>query len=537
MSYDFIIIGAGSAGCVLADRLSENGKYKTLLLEAGGTDRTFFIQMPIGYGKSYYNKAVNWMYETEVDPGMKGRKHYWPRGKVLGGSSAINAMVYIRGLQGDFEDWKNMGNPGWGWDDVFPSFKKIEAHPWGASSHHGASGRMRISVVEDQVHPLCQTYLKSCEEAGFGTTDDFNGPNPEGGGIFHITTHKGIRESTASAFLRPALKRSNLELMTKAHVTRILFEGKRAVGVEYQRQGKTHKAMASREVILSGGSINSPQLLQLSGVGPTELLNKHNINVIADMPGVGRNLQDHLGVNFCYQSTQPTLNEQLYPWWGKLYFGIKYILTRRGPLSLSINQGGGFVRVNPKRPQPNIQLYFQPVSYTKAPEGKRQMMGPDPYPAIMLGHQPCRPTSRGYLEIKSADPFEHPSIHPAYLTTEDDKEGAIEGAHAIRKLAATPAMKILINGEIGHNLSTMSDEDIIEDFRARAGSNFHPVSTCRMGPDPLVDVVDNRLKVHGLEGLRVIDASIFPTVTSGNTNAPAIMVGERGASFILEDLQ
>ena len=537
MNYDFIIVGAGSAGCVLADRLTENGKYKVLILEAGGTDLSFFIQMPIGYGISYYNKAVNWMYETEVDPGLNHRKHYWPRGKVMGGSSAINAMVYIRGLKVDFEDWKNMGNPDWGWDDVLPSFKKIEAHPWGQSSHHGANGRLRVSVVDDQVHPLCQTYLKSCEQAGFGTTDDFNGPQPEGGGIFHITTHKGIRESTASAFLRPALKRSNLTLVTKAHATRVLFEGKRAVGIEYRYKGKIHKAMAGREVILSGGSVNSPQILQLSGVGPSELLNKHGIDVVADIPGVGRNLQDHLGVNFHYKSTKPTLNQALRPWWGKLFYGIRYVLTRSGPLSLSINQAGGFVRANSKRENPNIQLYFQPVSYTKVPEGVRPMMEPDPYPAIMLGHQPCRPTSRGYLEIKSADPFEYPSIHPNYFTTEDDKEVAIEAAHAIRRLAETAAMKELICGEIGHNLSTMSDEDIIQDFRARAGTNFHPVSSCRMGPDPRVDVVDSRLKVHGLEGLRVVDASIFPTITSGNINAPTIMVGEKGASFILEDAE
>jgi choline dehydrogenase len=533
--FDYIIVGAGSAGCVLADKLSENGRHRVLVVEAGGTDRRFWVQVPIGYGKNFYNPKVNWMYDTEPNEGLGGRRMYWPRGKVLGGSSAINAMVYIRGLPNDFEDWKTAGNTGWGWDDVLPYFKAIENHPWGASDHHGAGGRLRVSDVSSQVHPLCEVYLKACQEAGFEITDDFNGPNQEGGGLFQITTHKGIRESAARAFLRPALKRPNVHLITNAHVTRVLFEGTCATGIEYQHKGEKKIALASAEVILSGGAVNSPQLLQLSGVGPADLLKSHGIEVVTDLPGVGANMQDHLGVNYFFKVNRPTLNDTLGPWWGKLLQGMRYVLTRSGPLSLSINQGGGYVRSRPDSPHPDIQLYFQPVSYTRAPEGERPLMHPDPYSALMIGNQPCRPTSRGHLAIRSADPFDHPLIYPNYLSTDKDKADAVEAARAVEKIVATPAMQGLITEEV-NPISAMSDENIVDDFRARSGTNFHASCSCMMGPDPKTAVVDETLKVHGLQGLRVIDASVFPAVTSGNTNAPAMMVGAKGADLVLRDV-
>lgn len=535
-NFDYIIIGAGSAGCVLADKLSADGRFNVLVLEAGGTDRRFWIQVPIGYGKNFYNPKVNWMYETEEEQGLDDRKIYWPRGKVLGGSSAINAMVYIRGLPHDFDDWKAAGNPGWGWDDVLPYFKGLEDHPWGASEHHGTGGRLRVSDVSKDVHPLCHLYLQACREAGFEVTDDFNSANNEGGGIFQITTHKGIRESSSRAFLRPALKRSNVHLKTNAHVTRILFDGTRATGIEYEHKGHQKTATARNEVILSGGAINSPQLLQLSGVGPAELLKSHGIEVVSDLPGVGANMQDHLGVNFYYKVNQPTLNDSLSPWWGKLMQGMRYVLTRGGPLSLSINQGGGYVRGRSDSPNANIQLYFQPVSYTRAPEGERPMMNPDPYSAIMIGHQPCRPTSRGYLAIQSANPFEHPKIHPNYISTDKDISETIDAARAVQRIVATPSLQSLITEEMAPILSQMSDQDIVDDFRQRAGTNFHASCTCMMGPDPKTAVVDETLKVHGLQGLRVIDASIFPQLTSGNTNAPAMMVGAKGANLVLRDV-
>ncbi|MBT3556204.1 MAG: choline dehydrogenase [Rhodospirillales bacterium] len=535
-TYDYIIIGAGSAGCVLADKLSKNGQHNVLILEAGGTDRRFWVQVPIGYGKNFFNPKVNWMYDTEANEALGGRSVYWPRGKVLGGSSAINAMVYIRGMPHDFDDWKAAGNTGWGWDDVLPYFKELEDHPWGASDHHGTGGRLRLSDVTDDVHPLCHLYLKACKEAGFDITDDFNGPQYEGGGIYQITTHKGVRQSSANAFLRPALKRPNVDLITGAHVTRILFDGTRATGIEYHRKGSTHTVNASTEVILSGGAVNSPQLLQLSGVGPAELLKSHGIDVVADLPGVGANMQDHLGVNYYYKVNQPTLNDALGPWWGKMLQGMRYVFTRRGPLSLSINQGGGFVRGKTGSPHPDVQLYFQPVSYTQAPAGERPMMNPDPYSAIMIGNQPCRPTSRGHLSIRSSNPFAHPAIHPNYLSTDSDIAAIIDAARAVQKIVATPSMQGLITEEMAPVLSEMSDQDIIDDFRKRSGTVFHASCTCMMGPDPKTAVVDETLKVHGIQGLRVVDASIFPQVTSGNTNAPAMMVGAKGADLIMRDV-
>ncbi len=507
-----------------------------LLLEAGGTDRRFYVQMPIGYGKNFFNPAVNWKYETEPEPALNNRSIYWPRGKVLGGSSSINAMVYIRGLPYDFDDWKKEGNAGWGWEDVFPYFRDLEDHPWGESRHHGIGGRLKVSDVRASAHPLCELYLKACEEAGFGVTEDFNGPNPEGGGIFQITTHKGIRQSSAKAFLRPALKRSNLHLLARGHATRVIFDGHRAVGIEYDKNGKRERVYVSGEVILAGGAVNSPQLLQLSGVGPAKLLQSHGIDVVHDLPGVGVNMQDHLGANFHFRVNCSTLNDVLSPWWGKLAQGIRYVLTRQGPLSLSVNQGGGYVRGRDDYSHPNIQLYFQPVSYTKAPEGARPMMHPDPFSAIMIGHQPCRPTSRGYLAIRSSDPFDHPKIHANYLSTDKDINDVIDGARAVQKIAETPTMQSIIIGEDGRSLATMSDDDIVQHFREVGSTNFHVSCTCMMGSDPKTAVVDQSLKVHGLERLRVIDASVFPCVPSGNINAPTMMVGAKGADLVLRDV-
>ncbi len=533
--YDYIIVGAGSAGCVLANRLSENGRYRVLLLEAGGSDLRFWVQMPIGYGKSFYDKNVNWMYRTAPDPGLANREGYWPRGKVLGGSSSINAMVYIRGQAEDFEAWKDAGNPGWGWPDVLPYFKKSEDNARGGDDWRGTGGPLHVADVSQHLHPLNEVYLQAAREAGLKDNEDFNGETQEGVGLYQITTKNGIRMSAARAYLRPAIKRTNLRVESKAQATRLLFEGKRAVGVEYRQNGKLLQARAGREVILSAGSINSPQLLQLSGVGPADVLKSSGIDVLQDSPAVGRNLQDHLGIDHLYRSNKPTLNQELRPWHGKLWAGLKYLLLRQGPLCLSVNQGGGFFRTRPDLERPNMQLYFSPVSYIKAPPGKRPMMSPDPYPGFLLGICPCRPTSRGYLQIRSSDPFDQPEIYPNSLSTNHDLQEMLEGVRFLRKLAATPAMSALIEEELQPGTAVESDEAMIEDIRQRSSTVFHPVSTCRMGPDPAENVVDARLRVHGLQNLRIIDASIFPAVTSGNTNAPAIMVGEKGADLVLED--
>jgi choline dehydrogenase len=535
ITYDYIIVGAGSAGCVLANRLTANGRHRVLLLEAGPSDRSFWIQVPIGYGKSYYNPTVNWMYQSEPIPGLNNRTNYFPRGKVLGGSSSINAMVYSRGQAGDYDDWAAMGNRGWSWSDVLPLYKRMEDHALGANAWHGAGGPLHVDTIERAVHPLTHLWVKAAQEAGLKFNPDLNGETIEGVGIYQINTHRGFRMSASRAYLWPAQGRPNLRVETGALATRILFEGKRAVGIAYERRGHRHQARAGREVILAGGAINSPQLLQLSGVGPADVLRASGIEVVHESPAVGHNLQDHLCFDYVYRAKVPTLNNTLHPWWGKLLAGMQYVLTREGPLSLSVNQGGGFFRARPESQRADIQLYFSPLTYEKAAPGVRKMTGTDPYPGFILSVSPCRPTSRGHLQIRSADPHEAPAIRPNYLSTNHDVEELLAGARFLRRLAQTPSMAAIIAEELKPGTPVDSDEACIADIRARCYSVFHPVSTCRMGPDAADNVVDHRLKVHGLSGLRVIDASIFPTVTSGNTNAPAIMVGEKGADLVLAD--
>ncbi|MGV8938367.1 MAG: GMC family oxidoreductase [Allorhizobium sp.] len=533
--FDFIIVGAGSAGCVLANRLTENGKYSVLLLEAGGSDLHPWILMPIGYGKTFYRRSVNWMYLTEPNPGLADRISYWPRGKVMGGSSAINAMVYVRGQKSDFEDWRASGNPGWGWDDVLAYFRKMETHDGGENAYRGGNGPLHVSTVTRDHHPLCERFIAAGQELQLPHNDDFNGESLEGVGAYQITTKDGMRMSAARAYIRPATRRSNLTIEKKAQATKILFEGKRACGVRYRQGGQDHTATARHEVILAAGAINSPQLLQLSGIGPGGLLRDKGIEVVQASEGVGRNLQDHLCIDYVFRSTVPTLNNQLYPWWGKLLQGMRYMMTRRGPLSLSLNQAGGFVRSRPELKVPNIQLFFSPVSYTKAPPGIRPLMNPDPFPGFLISGQPTRPTSRGHLAIRSVDPFAPPEIHPNYLATDHDVQELLEASRLVRQLSKAPSLASIIDAEIAPGLDLSTDAELIADIRARAVTVFHPIGTCRMGPDAATDVVDARLRVHGLIGLRVADASIFPTLTSGNTNAPAIMVGEKAADLILAD--
>ena len=535
--YDYIIVGAGSAGCVLANRLTENGRHKVLLLEAGPSDLRFWVQVPIGYGKTFYNPALNWMYQSEPIPGLNGRTNYVPRGKILGGSSSINAMVYSRGQAGDFEDWEAMGNTGWGWKEALRTYRKMEDHELGAGPFHGAGGPLHVTDISKTVHPLSHLYVKAGQEAGLKYTPDLNGETIEGVGLYQITTKNGMRWSSSRAYLWPAKSRPNLRIMTGALATRILFEGKRAAGIAYRRNGQDATAFADREVILSGGSINSPQLLQLSGVGPAELLKRVGVALHHDSPAVGRHLQDHVCFDHIFRASQPSLNEELYPWWGKLRLGLQYLLTRKGPLSLSVNQGGGYFRSRPDLPRPNIQLYFSPLTYEKTPPGVKKLMEPDPFPGFILSVSPCRPTSRGHLEIKSSDPDQAPAIQLNLMSTNHDVQELLEGARFLRKLSAAPSLASVIAEELKPGPGPDSDDKVIADIRARSYSVFHPCGTCRMGPDPKESVVDPRLRVHGLSGLRIVDSSIFPTVTSGNINAPTIMIGERGAEFVLEDVR
>lgn len=531
---DFVIIGAGSAGCVLANRLSASGKYSVALLEAGGSDKRFWIQLPIGYGKTFFDSRVNWKYTTAEEAALNGRSSYWPRGKVLGGSSSINALVYIRGQARDFDDWAASGNPGWSAAEVMPYFARFEDAA-GYPDDNSGSKELHISDPRPDLHPLIDTWLEAGQQAGFASTGDFNREQFEGVGYYRITTKNGRRHSTARAFLKPASKRSNLRVITHAHATRILFEGSKATGVEYHHNGQLKQLQANREIIVASGAVNSPQLLQLSGVGDAQLLSSFGIKVIQDNAAVGANLQDHIGINYYYKSRVPTLNDTLTPLSGKLKVTMQYLLKRRGVLSLSVNQGGGFVRSNSAQQHPNLQLYFNPISYTQAPADKRPLMRPDPYAAYILSFQPCRPSSRGHLNICSPDPFTAPDIRPNYLSTNEDINEVIEGCRLMRQLAATNALKAITSEEIQPGAQIDSDEALLDDFRNRAGTVFHPVGSCAMGADPKSSVVNNRLQVHGLNGLRVIDASIFPNLTSGNTNAPTIMVAEKGAEMILQD--
>ena len=534
-TFDYVIVGAGTAGCVVANRLSADGKTTVLLLEAGGSDRTVWMQLPIGYGRTFFDSRINWMYDTAPVPGLGGRSSYWPRGKVIGGSGSINAMVYVRGQPSDFEEWKTLGNPGWGWDDVLPYFKKSEDFDLGASDDHGSGGLQHVTDITTRAHPLCRSFVEAAGALGFGHNPDLNAPPFEGVGVYQINTDKGRRASTANAFLRPALKRGNVELRTHAHATRIVFEGKRATGLRYVRRGSNEEVRARREVILCGGAINSPQLLQLSGIGDPALLTSLGIEPVLAAQAVGQNLQDHLAVSYFYKSRLPTLNDELGPTLGKVKAGLHYLLNRGGPLSMSVNQGGGFVRSDPDQPNVNLQLYFSPVSYTQTPLSERRLLNPDPFSAFLLSFNACRPTSRGHLRIASPDPSAHPLIQPNYLSTEKDVAEAVAGNRLLRQIAHATPLSGIISEEIVPGSHIMGDEALLIDFRARADTVYHPTSTCIMGADPAISVVDARLRVHGVEGLRVIDASIFPTITSGNTNAPTVMVAEKGANMVIDD--
>ena len=532
MNFDYIIVGAGAAGCVLAERLTANGKNRVLLLEAGGSDRRFYIHMPLGYGKTFYDPKVNWGYETEADPGLAGQRDYWPRGKVLGGSSSINAMVYIRGDASDFEDWKAAGNIGWGWEDVLPAYKELEDFELGANEYRGAGGPFFVSANMKDRHWLGKHYEAAAQAAGLPYNSDFNGASQEGVGHLQLATKNGLRNSAARAFLRPAMKRKNLQVITKAQVMRIIMAGKRAIGVEFMCNGKSEVAQATREVILSGGAVNSPQLLQLSGIGPAEVLKAQGINVVLSNANVGRHLQDHLGINYTYRMNVPTLNDGLRPWWGKLRHGIQYLLMQRGPLSLSINQGGGFFRTNPSRTRPNMQLYFQAFSTLLPKAGERPLLTPDPFSGASIGLSNCRPTSRGEIMIKSPDPMAKPRIIANAYSTDHDVQEMLEAVKFVRTIAKQPQISKFIAEELRPGPAVQSDDELIADIRQRSGTVYHPSCTCRMGSSHSSSVVDPKLRVHGVEGLRVVDASAFPSIISGNLNAPTMMLAWKAADII-----
>jgi choline dehydrogenase len=532
--FDYIIVGAGTAGCVLAERLSHDHQSRVLVLEAGGSDRRFWIKTPIGYGRTFADPAVNWCYQTLPSPGLNGRTMYWPRGRVLGGSSSINALVYCRGMPADFDAWRDMGNAGWGWDDVKPHFERSERRVDPLGGEHGV-GPLDVKDVTPQLHPMRRNWLDAAAELGLPTTQDFNGEHPLGLGCYQVTIRHGMRRSAADAFLRPALQRSNVQLLKRAWVSKIRIEERRAVGVDYTLGGETRHA-AGGEILLCTGTVNSPQLLQLSGIGPAAHLAAHGIEPLLDAPAVGGHLQDHLAVVYSYKATQPTLNDELHSNLAKLRAGMRYLFARKGPLALSVNQFGGFVRFGSAGAGADVQLYFNPVTYA-AGDTARRRIEVDPFPGFYLCFQPTRPSSEGRIDIAGPDYRVAPSIAPNYLSTEKDCADAVRGAQLLQAIARTRAIRELVREPIAPVLDAMGPEELLADFRARAATVYHPVGTCRMGGTLEDSVVDPRLCVHGIAGLRVVDASVFPSVTSANTNAPTLMVAQKAADMILSDKQ
>ena len=504
-----------------------------LVLEAGGSDRRFWIKTPIGYGRTFADPAVNWKYQAGPSPGLNGRGMYWPRGRVVGGSSSINALVYCRGMPADFDDWRRMGHVGWGWDDVRPYFERSERKVDAAGSASG-EGPLDVQDVTRRLHPMRQNWLNAAHELRLPVTDDFNGPRPEGLGCYQVTIRNGIRRSAADAFLRPALRRGNVQLQTGAWVSRIRFEGRRAIGVEYLRGGQQLFAAAGREIILCAGTVNSPQLLQLSGIGPAATLSKFGIAPLLNNYAVGGNLQDHLAVVYSYKATRPTLNDELHSPSAKLIAGLRYLLGRCGPLALSVNQFGGFARADPAATRPDVQLYCNPVTYG-AGDSTRTRIDVDAFSGFYLCFQPTRPTSVGRIDIAGPDFRLAPQIAPNYLSTEKDLADVVHGGRLVQAIARTQAMRALIREPIAPDLDAMGPADLLADFRARAATVYHPVSTCRMGRSEADSVVDSSLRVHGFERLRIADASVFPTVTSANTNAPTLMVAQKAADLILSE--
>jgi len=523
---DYVIVGAGSAGCALANRLSADGRHSVLLLEAGPRDTNPWLHIPIGYAKTMFNPRVNWCFYTEPEPGMNGRRIYWPQGKTLGGSSAINGLIAVRGQAQDYERWAAEGNPGWGFGDVLPYFKRLEHAPEGDPAFHGRGGPVWCSRIPRK-HELIEAVIAGCAEIGIPRNEDFNAATQEGAGYYQLTTRRGWRCSTASAYLKPARGRANLRVETEARVTRVEFAGRRAVGVVYRQGGAELAVTARREVLLCAGAVQSPQLLQLSGVGPRPLLTALGLPVVHELPGVGENLQDHLQARVIFECKRPiTTNDDLKSRWRTLKIGLDYIFTRGGPMAVGINQGGIFARVDPAATTPDVQFHIATLSSDMAGSP------PHAFSAFTFSVGDLRPQKRGFVRIQSADALQPPAMQPNYLATADDRRTLVAGIRLARRISTTRALAPYVKGEFRPGPTAQSDEDLLEFARAYGATIFHQSGTCRMGRDAL-SVVDASLRVHGLESLRVIDCSVMPTLTSGNTNLPVIMIAEKAADLIL----
>ena len=520
-AWDYVVVGAGSAGCVLANRLSADPATRVLLLEAGPRDTNPWIHIPLGYGKLFNVPSVNWMYQSEPEPHMDGRRIFTPRGKVLGGSSSINGLIYIRGQPEDFDDWEA---PGWSFGELLPYFRRSEDQARGGDRLHGAGGPLAVSD-QSEPHELCDAFIEAAAQAGHPRNSDFNGERQEGAGYFQLTTRNARRCSTAVGYLRPAAKRANLRVETGALAARVTFDGRRATGVDYLQGGKRRSAHAAREVILAGGAINTPQLLQLSGVGPAPLLQQLGIPVVHAQPDVGEHLQDHLQARMVLKCTRPiTVNDDMRSLWRQAGMGLRYLLQKKGPLTVSAGYAGGFWRTRPELKRPDVQTHFLTFSLDRMGEKLHAFSG---FTASICE---LRPTSRGFVRARSADPREAPAIQYNYLATEEDRRTMVDGMKLLRRIVGQPALAPYVAGEHAPGAKVRSDEDWLGYIRATGSTIYHPSCTAMIGK-----VVDSRLRVHGLGALRVVDASVMPAVVSGNTNAAVIAIAERAADLVRED--